>query len=320
MFQCLSYLTQCDQLWILQRAFFILSYGWVIVHGICVAQLQYPFICGWTFWLRPCLCHCKQCHSVNSSLGVNAGVPVSFRRVVLAGIGPGVGFQDLLLAWFFILKKTWIQFSVVSVSDFHPQQQCRRLPFCPHRLQHLLFVDSVRTGARWWLVRVLVCILWRIREAEALSRSMFFAFCKCEPNLPFEVGPESRPCFKFFFYYLQQNTSWGVGSFRRPPAENGPISPGFKAVVPVYSHKVAAVPYTPLRVQGQKDPQQKACAWVVNELQTARANTQGLECHYFLPLPLCPQTYPAAAAAKSLQSCLTLLCWGSCPISCQEGH
>ena len=202
MFQCLSYLTQCDQLWILQRAFFILSYGWVIVHGICVAQLQYPFICGWTFWLRPCLCHCKQCHSVNSSLGVNAGVPVSFRRVVLAGIGPGVGFQDLLLAWFFILKKTWIQFSVVSVSDFHPQQQCRRLPFCPHRLQHLLFVDSVRTGARWWLVRVLVCILWRIREAEALSRSMFFAFCKCEPNLPFETGPECLACLEFFCDYL----------------------------------------------------------------------------------------------------------------------
>lgn len=63
-------------------------------------------------------------------------------------------------------------------------------------------------------------------------------------------------------------------------------------MVLVYGHKVAAVPHTPLRVQGQKDPQQKACAWVVNELQSARANTQGLRCHYFLPLPLHPQTYP----------------------------
>lgn len=85
---------------------------------------------------------------------------------------------------------------------------------------------------------------------------MFFAFCKCEPSLPFEVGPESRPCCEFFFYYFQQAVSWGWGHLEshRPPAENGPISPGFKVVVPVYGHRAAAVPDTPLGVPGQKDP------------------------------------------------------------------
>lgn len=122
---------------------------------------------------------------------------------------------------------------------------------------------------------------------------MFFAFCKCEPNLPFKVGPESRPCCEFFFYYFQQDISWGWGHLesQRPPAENGPISPDFKVVVLVYGHRAAAVPESPLGVPGDKRPLAKACSWVVNELQSAGANTQGLDCHYFLPLRLHPQTH-----------------------------
>ena len=35
------------------------SYGWVVFCCICVPHLLYPFICGWTFRLLPCLGPCK---------------------------------------------------------------------------------------------------------------------------------------------------------------------------------------------------------------------------------------------------------------------